>query len=650
MSSPSATFLVHGTDTPSPVPKPLWAGPLTLDYDHGDLRSVRLGEREILRRICGAVRDQNWGTVPGILSEERIEVSGSTFRITYTSTHRQKNVHFVWHAEVEGEADGTLRFGFDGEARSTFLRNRIGLCVLHPIRECAGARTRATRIDGTSRELEFPKIVAAEQPVTGFDSLAELAHEIVPGIWARVCFEGEVFETEDQRNWIDASFKTYGTTLRLPFPVEVKAGARIRQRVTVKLVGAGVSGISRHFARDVRAPVSQEIVTIELANEVCRLPEIGLCASGEEQPFSETEGARMAALNLGHLRTDVKLDDSTWGLRLRSAARSATALGLPLELAVHLPPDGDPRELPALRRELTRVRADVSRVLAFQDGEGSSTTAVVASVREHLGDLEVPIGAGSNADLYQLNLRRPPSHADFICWSMNPQVHAGDSRSLMETPEAAAAQVASVKCYVPGAPLVISPITMRPRFNPNATDAEAEASLSADRSPIQVDPRQMSLVGASWTVAMLAALAPAEVESLTFYEMIGWLGVMETAQGSRSPETFPSFASGVFPMWHVFAALNGFRSVVVVTVGDPRRVAAFAVTNRVGRRRVLLANLTPGAVDVSIAQVRGTVRVLDEFTVSDSMREPEAWWRRPAVPSGERLQLSAFAVAFVDVT
>ena len=47
--------------------------------------------------------------------------------------------------------------------------------------------------------------------------------------------EGETFETEDQRNWSDASFKTYGTPLHLPFPVEVEEGTR------VAAVGHGVA-------------------------------------------------------------------------------------------------------------------------------------------------------------------------------------------------------------------------------------------------------------------------------------------------------------------------------------------------------------------------------------------------------------------------
>ena len=51
------------------------------------------------------------------------------------------------------------------------------------------------------------------------------------GVATTATFEGEVFEMEDQRNWTDASYKTYSTPLERPFPVVVAAGAVIEQSV-----------------------------------------------------------------------------------------------------------------------------------------------------------------------------------------------------------------------------------------------------------------------------------------------------------------------------------------------------------------------------------------------------------------------------------
>ena len=40
-------------------------------------------------------------------------------------------------------------------------------------------------------------------------------------------FEGDLWEMEDQRNWTDASYKTYSTPLRPPYPVEIREGDRV---------------------------------------------------------------------------------------------------------------------------------------------------------------------------------------------------------------------------------------------------------------------------------------------------------------------------------------------------------------------------------------------------------------------------------------
>lgn len=128
----------YGKDEPLPEQLSLRAGPLSLVLEDGDLRYIRLGDREILRRVYVAVRDRNWGTVLPRLTHRRIEQDGTSFRVTYDCEHQQGDVDFFWHGTIAGNAQGTITFTMEGWARSTFLRNRIGFCVLHPIRECAG--------------------------------------------------------------------------------------------------------------------------------------------------------------------------------------------------------------------------------------------------------------------------------------------------------------------------------------------------------------------------------------------------------------------------------------------------------------------------------------------------------------------------------
>src|SRR5690348_13415084 len=98
--------LLDGLIEPPPDRVPLRAGPLALAYADGDLRAIRLGEREIVQRVYVAVRDRNWGTVPARLSGVRIESTADTFEIAFQADHRQGDIHFTWAGTISGAADG----------------------------------------------------------------------------------------------------------------------------------------------------------------------------------------------------------------------------------------------------------------------------------------------------------------------------------------------------------------------------------------------------------------------------------------------------------------------------------------------------------------------------------------------------------------
>ncbi len=653
MDETAKSFLLFGQSQPPPEPVPLRAGPLRLQFGAGDLRYLRLGDREVVRRIYAAVRDRDWDTVPGRVNVLLTDSRADSFRVSFTSTHQQAGIHFVWHGLITGDADGTIRFSFDGEAKTTFLRNRIGFCVLHPAKECAGANCRAHYVNGSTVELKLPDIIAAEQPVKGLRDLAGLAHEVAPDVWTEIEFEGEVFELEDQRNWIDASFKTYCTPTSLPFPVEVKNGARIHQSVTVRLKG-GTSTVS-----SAQTELSPTVTLTASADSARPLPALGLALASHGRPLTALEAARLTRLRLAHLRLDVHASDPNSRKLLEAGGAEAKHLGAGVELALYFD-DFGVREsisfLRAIKEQLAAARCTPARVLVL-GGERDNGTPFerLALARVELGSLGIPLGVGTNADLYQLNLQRPPAEdADFIFWSMNPQVHAFDNASIAETPEGAAHQVASVRHYFPGKPLVVSPVTLRPRFNPVA--AGPDPSVSPGELPPQVDPRQLSLFAASWTIALLAAVAESGAGSVTFYETTGWRGVMESEAGSPVRDKFPSVPGQVFPIYHVFAALADFAGgeAVPCACSDPLRLAALMVRGA-ERSRLLLGNLSPRELEVFLApgiQGRLTLRRLHPNTAPDASLNPEAFWSRTAetvpVSASTRLRLGPCELVFLD--
>jgi hypothetical protein len=649
------SWLLHGSPDPLPERVPLRAGPLSLAFEAGDLRSVKWGEREILRRVYAAVRDPHWNTVPGRLVDLHLRTEPDSFRIAYASEHNRREIDFRWRATLTGTADGTIRFEFDGEARSTFLRNRIGLCVLHPLRECAGARVRVHHPDGTVVELRFPEGVAAEQPVGGFTRLTGLDHEIVPGRWAELRFAGDLFETEDQRNWIDASFKTFSTPLHLPIPVEVPAGTRIRQTVELRLRS---DRPDLRWTDPIRVEVPESRGGLEIridgtGEDRPFLPLLGLGAASHGKPLHAAEVDLLTRLQVSHLRRELRLSDPAWRLALATAVRDTQELGSALELAVHLPAQAPP-DLGSVRQELARSKTDLVRIAVFRDGARTTRLEDFLAARAAFSDFGVPLGAGTAADLYQLHSDPlpPDLDPDFVCWSMNPQVHATDRTSIAETPEGAAQQVHAVRRLWPDRSLVVSPVTLRPRFNPVATAPEPPPAPGD--LPASADPRQMSLFGAAWTLAMIAALAESQVEAVTFYETTGWLGVLAGDTGSSLPGLFPAPPGSVFPLYHVFADLAEIPNPRVVPLALPPPTPAAVLLLESPRQRVLLvANPGPDRLRLAFPDLPGRWlgRSLDATNVEAATRDALEFRRAPSrpiasdpgAPTGLTLDLAAFA-------
>jgi hypothetical protein len=639
--------LYYGNDEQLPEQTALRAGPLSLIYEQGDLRNIRLGEREILRRIYVAIRDHNWGTVPPHLSNVQKEVSGEAFRISYDVENKQRDIDFFWKATITGDPEGTITFSMEGIARSAFLRNRIGLCILHPIRECAGQECKVEKVDGSIVHGTFPRYIASHQP---FLDVRAISHKVLPGVWAEVRFVGDTFEMEDQRNWTDASYKTYCTPLGLPFPVEVKAGTTVSQSVTLTLTGTIPSARSE--------PANKAIVFTVVGTTPCPLPRIGLGLASHDQPLSTKEVARLRALNPSHLWVDLHLSQPEYESRLRRAALEARELSVPLEVAIILSERAE-RELKAIRGSLARERPVVCTWLVFHTSEKSTTEKWIKLARTQLAeyDVKAKIGAGTNAYFAELNRHRPPLEAiDVVTYSINPQVHAFDNTSLIENLEGQTATVESARQFANGLLLAISPVTLKPRFNPDATGAAP--GLGLGEIPSQVDVRQMSLFGAGWTAGSLKYLCESGVYSVSYYETTGWRGVMETEIGSPATSKFRSSPGSVFPLYYVLADVCEFAggSVLFSTSSAPLKVDGLMVTKG-DRTRMILGNLgpEPQLVQVENAWSEKTVRVkyLDETNAEVALKSPESFRADPGtLTQVERewieIHLRPYAIARID--
>jgi hypothetical protein len=241
-----------------------------------------------------------------------------------------------------------------------------------------------------------------------------------------------------------------------------------------------------------------------------------------------------------------------------------------------------------------------------------------------------------------------------LCFAINPQVHAFDNASLIETLEVQGDAVKSAQRSGGTLPVVVSPITLKPRFNPYAT-----GTVPAPRPgefPPQVDIRQMSLFGAGWTLGSYKYIAEAEAASVTYYETSGWQGVMETSLGSLLPEIFRSLPDCVYPLYHVLADIGEFSGGTLLPVNTSHALISNGLLLRKGKReRMILANHSAQQQIIQIQGLNGSLsmRILDENSMFRAMQAPEQFRAAPGTNYNTddgllELTLLPYATATID--
>ncbi len=93
--------------------------------------------------------------------------------------------------------------------------------VLHPLDGVVDHPVTIEHTDGSVEESRFPVEV---DPACPFQDIRAVTHEIRPGVRLTCRMEGDAFEMEDHRNWLDASFKTYIRPLAKPWPYTMSQG------------------------------------------------------------------------------------------------------------------------------------------------------------------------------------------------------------------------------------------------------------------------------------------------------------------------------------------------------------------------------------------------------------------------------------------
>ena len=327
-TAPSEALTLYGTEQERPEARTLTAGALTAELEAGKLRWIRYGGTEALRGLAFVVRGGGWETYAPQIANLEIEEEAAAFAWATTGastplTARSATGPTSWR-RTSGAWSSPLNSsprpssGPAGRASSRCTR----------VEGVAGEACTITHSDGTVDETVFPGLIMPLQP---FFDIAAMRHQVSPGVWLTCRFEGaDPWETEDQRNWTDASYKTYYRPLELPFPYTLAAGERLRQVATLSIEGA--LRPSRRGAGDDGA------VEVALGGATgTQMPEIGLGVGNFEREHLDHGLDLLKALGPGHLVCECDPRDPDAADALAAGRGLAEALDAEVVLEITVP-------------------------------------------------------------------------------------------------------------------------------------------------------------------------------------------------------------------------------------------------------------------------------------------------------------------------
>ncbi|MDE2383326.1 MAG: hypothetical protein KGO53_01805 [Alphaproteobacteria bacterium] len=507
-----------GTSEPPAKKAILKAGPLAAAFQGGGLADIRHDGIEVLRGISFLVRDENWGTCPARVSGLKITKRKDGFSVSYRATAENAGAKLTMQASIRATPQ-QLVFHVSATPDKDFKTNRTGFVVLHPINGVAGKPLSIIHTDGKVQRARFPRLISPGQP---FFNIRALEHAPAPGLKAKVLMEGPKFEMEDQRNWSDASYKTYVCSLLDPWPYVLPAGKTIEQRITLDLRG--------------KAKDTARSNSISTASKM-KLPEIGIAIGPSEAAEALRRLNQLRALAPQHLT--FTLHD---GEDMEAAAMAYGALAqqtsIPVCLEIVLPGKVSAElEMAKFAGCTQRAGLEPARVVVTQSHDlksfqptdkrpwGPSYEEMAAAARKHFP--RASIGGGMITYFTELNRKRPPQGVfDFITHAICPIVHDASDEAVMQTLESLPHIFASAKAFIGKTPYHLGPSSIGARFNPYG------AALAANPKSRRVclapnDPRQFATFAVDWNKGVIEAAARAGLKSVTLSALTGPRGLLD---------------------------------------------------------------------------------------------------------------------------
>ncbi|OBZ94873.1 hypothetical protein ADU59_13755 [Pararhizobium polonicum] len=600
MTDTALAFTLYGTTQADPAPRLLTAGKLTAQLAGGNLRAIAYDGVEVLRAISYLVRDRDWGTYDPALSNLTVRETGDGFTVAYTaSCNGPDGSHLAIAATIEGTADGRLTFKGEALSATGFETNRCGFCILHPIVGVAGTPVAVEHVDGSIEDTKLPDLIDPWQP---FKDMRAITHTALPGVSIECRMDGDTFEMEDQRNWSDASYKTYVRPLALPWPYRIPAGEAVTQQITLTITDS-------RTADTLRAPAGNTgVIRLTPGISSGTMPAIGLLITPEEARASlaalQQPDAPKAQDLLFHF--DPTAGHGTQAFRDFAEIAALHNGTTTLEIAVpcQRPLDTEMQEIAA---QMRAANFTPGAIMVCPSVDRQSTppgskwpdcppleNVYAAASRAFPG---IRLGGGMLSYFTELNRKRVPAgNLDFVSHCTNPIVHAADDISVMQTLEALPFITRSVRAIYGNIPYRLGPSTIPMRQNPYGS--RTMDNPQGGRIPMaNRDPRHNGRFAAAFAAGYAASVLDAGLETLTLSALTGPFGLY-AGKGE------PAVEGGPRPLHEVvkgLAQLAGQKWQTVVT-SEPGKVLAFQVETAAGRA-IWIVNLSAEKQSVDTEQL-----------------------------------------------
>jgi hypothetical protein len=487
-------------------------------------------------------------------------------------------------------------------------------------------------------------MISPGQPV--FD-IAGLIYS-VQGIEVTITFKGETFEMEDQRNWTDASYKTYCRPLSRPTPYLIAAGETVRQEIEIHVTGS--AGQSLDASTDLGAaglrlhPTREVVPAVSLVLDATSLPDT------DESVIARLVRPRTLQLRVCPEALNPVLDAS------QALIRDDTQ---EIELEIVIPEDRQIDDcLGEIAKRCSCLPIRVARVIALPEAylrsyqpagpwpRGPTPRDAAVAARRWFPSAQ--IGGGVLTNFAELNRCRPDtSVCDYITHGATAIVHAADDRSVVESLEGLSQVFASARVLASRREYRLGLVSIGMRSNPYGSHVVANPDQL--RLPMAgIDPRQRGLFAAAWAIGAVAATEQYGILSVALAGPVGQFGIIYRRTTWPQPIYDDGDGAVVYPLFHVVRALSQIAAAPRLSVGGaPRGVVGVAGETRLGNRVLLLANVSDESQNVILPQSARVWR-LDEETFEAAIRDPD--WLRAGEPEHYSVvALSASAVAFVEL-